>query len=87
MISPFSSTMMALALRTVDRRWAMTKVVRFSMMRSMPFSIMRSVRVSTELVASSSTRIGALLSAARAMFSSCRWPCDRFAPSPSITVL
>ena len=53
----------------------------------MPISMWRSVRVSTELVASSSTSMGALLMAARAMFSSWRWPWDRFAPSPSIMVL
>ena len=70
MISPCSSTRMALALRTVDRRCAMMKVVRFCIRRFMPSSISRSVRVSTEEVASSSTRMGALDSDARAMLSS-----------------
>ena len=34
MISPFSSTIMALALRTVERRWAMTNVVLSAIRRS-----------------------------------------------------
>ena len=46
-------TRIALALRTVDRRWAMTKTVRPCISWSMPFSIRASVRVSIEEVASS----------------------------------
>ena len=44
---------MALELRTVDSRWAMTNTVRPSMRASIPFSMSFSVRVSMELVASS----------------------------------
>ena len=42
---------MALALRTVDRRWAMTNTVRSAMSWSMPRSMSFSVRVSMELLA------------------------------------
>ena len=54
--------------------------------RCMPCSMCFSVRVSTELVASSRIRIGALETAARAMFNSWRCPWLKFAPSPSSIV-
>ena len=78
--------MMALALRTVDSRWAMTKTVRPSISWSIPFSIRASVRVSMELVASSRISTGGSATAARAMASSCRWPWDRLAPSEVMRV-
>lgn len=53
---------------------------------SIPCSICFSVLVSTELVASSRTSIGAFESAALAILSSWRCPCERFTPSPSIIV-
>ena len=81
-ISPCSMTTMQLALRTVDRRWAMTNTVRPSMRASMPCWIRASVRVSMEEVASSRIITGGSATAARAMASSWRWPWDRLAPSP-----
>ena len=77
---------MALALRTVESRWAMTNTVRPAMSRSMPCSMSFSVRVSMELVASSRISTGGLAQAARAMFKSCRSPWLRFPPSPERTV-
>ena len=47
----------------------------------MPFSISASVRVSMEEVASSRMSTGGSSTAARAMANSCRWPCERLAPS------
>ena len=79
-------TTMQLALRTVDRRWAMTKTVRCSIRASIPRSMCRSVRVSMEEVASSRIITGGSATAARAMASSCRWPWDRFPPSPETGV-
>ena len=75
-----------IGVATVESRWAMTKVVRSAISRSMPCSMCFSVRVSTELVASSRIRIGALETAARAMFNSWRCPWLKFAPSPSSIV-
>ena len=72
---------MASALRTVERRWAITNTVRPAMSASMPRSISASVRVSTLLVASSRMRTGGSATAARAMAMSCRWPAERLAPS------
>ena len=46
----------------------------------MPRWTMASVRVSIELVASSSTITGGSATAARAMESSWRWPCERLVP-------
>ena len=51
MMRPCSMTMMQSALRTVDSRWAMTKVVRPVIKASMPSCTSRSVRVSMEEVA------------------------------------
>ena len=65
----------------------MTNTVRPAIRRSMPSCTMRSVRVSMELVASSRISTGGSATAARAMASSCRWPCERFAPSPVSRVL
>ncbi len=73
--------MMALALRTVESRWAMTNTVRPSISWSIAFSMRASVRVSTLLVASSRMSTGGSATAARAMARSWRWPWERFAPS------
>ncbi len=54
---PCSSTIMALELRTVESRWAMTKTVRPSIRRSIP-SMRASVRVSMLEVASSKISTG-----------------------------
>ena len=70
------------ALRTVERRWAMTKVVRPYIRPSMPCWTSISVRVSMEEVASSRISTGGSATAARAMASSWRWPWLRLAPSP-----
>ncbi len=83
MIRPCSSTMIASAFRTVDSLWAITRVVRSAISRSIPCSICFSVLVSTELVASSRIRTGALDTAALAIFKSCLCPWLKFAPSPS----
>ena len=65
----------------VDRRWAMTKEVRFSISWSMALWICSSVRVSTELVASSRISMGLSAIMARAMVICCFWPWDRFTES------
>ena len=75
------------ALRTVDSRWAMTKVVRPYMRPSMPCCTSISVRVSMEEVASSRISTGGSATAARAMASNWRWPWLRLAPLPVIQVL
>ena len=80
MMRPWSRTMIASLLRTVDSRWAMTKTVRPFISASMPRCTSDSVRVSMELVASSRIMTGGSATAARAMESSCRCPCERFAP-------
>ena len=76
MMRPWSSTMITSELRTVDRRCAMTKVVRPSISLSMPRATICSVRVSMELVASSRIMTGGSATAARAIESSWRWPCE-----------
>ena len=78
--------MMALALRTVDSRWAMTKTVRPSIRRSMPFSIRASVRVSIELVASSRNQDGRVGHRRAGDGKELRWPWDRLAPSEVMRV-
>ena len=61
----------------VERRWAITKLVRPFMRVSMAFWTFCSVRVSTELVASSRMSSGASFTIARAMVMSWRWPTER----------
>ena len=61
----------------------MTKLVRPSVSLSIAVWISSSVRVSTELVASSRIRIGESCTIARAIVSSCFWPCDSVADSSS----
>ena len=70
----------------VERRWAMTKLVRFSMMASMARTMACSVRVSTLEVASSRMRMAGSQSMARAMVRSWRWPWLMFSPSFEICV-
>ena len=86
MISPCSSTRMVSALRIVDRRWAMIRLVRPCINWSNPRWIKISLRVSMLLVASSSNRMAGSATAARAMFNSCRCPWLRLAPSFSSKV-
>src|SRR5947207_9415817 len=62
----------------VERRWAMTKLVRPSINRFIACWINASVRVSTLDVASSSIIIGGFLMIARAMVRSCFCPCEMF---------
>mmetsp|Transcript_142973 Transcript_142973/g.356280 ORF Transcript_142973/g.356280 Transcript_142973/m.356280 type:complete len:132 (-) Transcript_142973:1825-2220(-) len=75
-ILPSCTTQIASALRIVDRRWAMTRVVRrFSRRRLSKASwTMRSLAVSKALVASSSKRTAGLRTTARAMAIRCFWP-------------
>jgi hypothetical protein len=70
----------------VERRWAMTKLVRFSMRRFMAFWIRCSVRVSTLEVASSRIMIAGSERMARAMVRSCFWPCEMLLASSLRTV-
>ena len=57
MMAPLSITRMVSASRMVDRRWAMTKLVRSFISSAMACWMSTSVRVSTELVASSRIRM------------------------------
>jgi len=78
--SPASSTTISSALTTVDRRWAMTMVVRRSAIASSVDWISASVRLSSALVASSRIRIGGFLSSVRAIATRCFSPPDSFSP-------
>ncbi len=60
----------------VERRWAITKLVRPLMRRSIASWMRLSVRVSTELVASSSISSGASFTSALAMLICCLCPAD-----------
>ena len=67
------------AVRTVDRRWAMTRVVR-SAHQAVEGACVRprcSLSASRLEVASSRIRMGASLSSARAMAMRWRWPPER----------
>ncbi len=86
MIRPSSITMIMSASRIVDRRWAMTKLVRFDLRAAMAFCTRTSVRVSTELVASSRSNSEGDARKARAIVTSCRSPALRLLASSSITV-
>ena len=79
-IRPVSSTRISSALATVERRWAIMKVVRPCRNRSSARLMRASVSASSALVASSRTRIGASLSTALAMARRWRSPPDRAAP-------
>ena len=70
-IRPCSITMIQSEFLTVDRRWAITNVVRPFIRASIPACTSFSVRVSIDDVASSRIRAGGSATAARAMASSC----------------
>jgi hypothetical protein len=81
-----SSTSMRSACSMVDRRWAMTSVVRpASAARARPARRVRS-RLSSAEVASSRIRTGASLYIARAIARRWRWPPDSWLPLWPITV-
>mmetsp|Transcript_20465 Transcript_20465/g.62307 ORF Transcript_20465/g.62307 Transcript_20465/m.62307 type:complete len:99 (+) Transcript_20465:2343-2639(+) len=73
---PFFTTAMLSAFRTVDRRCAMTTVVRFLSVsrRSRASWTTRSDLLSRALVASSRRRIEGSLMSARAIAMRCFWP-------------
>ena len=64
----------------VERRWAMQMVVRPFINWSSAAWTMRSDSLSSELVASSSTKMGAFFKMARAMATRWRSPPERFVP-------
>src|SRR5690349_4158632 len=77
---PRSTTTIRSELMAVASRWAMTSVVRLRMSFSSASRTSRSLSESSELVASSSSRIGGFLRMARAMAMRCFWPPDSRAP-------
>mmetsp|Transcript_32259 Transcript_32259/g.73723 ORF Transcript_32259/g.73723 Transcript_32259/m.73723 type:complete len:175 (-) Transcript_32259:964-1488(-) len=86
MMRPFSTTQMRSALRMVERRCAMTMVVRlvFRMSSSSACCTTFSLVVSSALVASSSSRIEGFLIMARAIATRCFCPpesCPPFCPT------
>ena len=85
-IEPFSITRIMSASRIVESRCAITNSYGRAPARAIAFWISTSVRVSTELVASSSTRITGSDRNARAMVISCFSPALTPMPSSSITV-
>ena len=82
-IRPASMTMIVSALRMVDSRCAMTKLVRPRRSRAIASWMRTSVRVSTLLVASSRMRMAGLARKARAMVSNCFCPEEMLAASSS----
>ena len=83
-ISPWCSTRISSACRMVLSRWATTRLVRPAISSAIARWIWASASASTELVASSSTRILGSSASARAKLRSCRSPTLRFRPrSPS----
>lgn len=74
--SPSRITRMRSAFFIVERRCAMTKLVRPFVRESIALWIKSSVRVSTDEVASLRISIGAFCSMARAIVSSCFCPAD-----------
>ena len=72
------------AERMVDRRWAITKLIRPRRIAAIPDWITSSVSVSTELVASSMTNIFGSARIARANEMSCFCPTESL-PPPSPT--
>ncbi|MGY3406340.1 hypothetical protein ACVWZV_002453 [Bradyrhizobium sp. GM5.1] len=74
-----------MALRMVERRWAITKVVRPFITSSRAVFTLASVTASSALVASSRIRIGGSFSSARAIDSRWRSPPDSIRPrSPAL---
>jgi twitching motility protein PilU len=84
--SLISITRISSASTTVDRRCAMTSVVRFSEMRLSSCWIDCSVPLSSEDVASSNTRMGGFFRMARAMATRCFSPPESFRPRSPTTV-
>ena len=84
--SPFSRTTILSALRTVDKRCAIIKEVRFFMRLSNASCTRDSDAASSELVASSSISITGSLRMARAMAMRWRWPPESFTPRSPTTV-
>ncbi len=85
-IRPSSITKITSAPRMVERRWAITKLVRPTRSAFMASWMSTSVRVSTELVASSRMRMAGWARKARAMVSSCFCPALMLSPSSSMMV-
>src|SRR6267378_1973918 len=77
---PLSNTRMRVALRMVESRWAITKVVRPFITSSRAALTLASVTASSALVASSRIRIGGSFSSARAIESRCRSPPESMRP-------
>mmetsp|Transcript_23278 Transcript_23278/g.76483 ORF Transcript_23278/g.76483 Transcript_23278/m.76483 type:complete len:129 (+) Transcript_23278:247-633(+) len=80
--APSAKTAILSARRTVDRRWAMTSVVRLWAVTtsSMARWTTRSDLASSADVASSSTRISGSRTSARAMATRCFWPPESWTP-------
>jgi hypothetical protein len=74
------------ALRTVDSRWAITSTVLSRISVANAACTCTSLSVSSDDVASSSTRIGASFTSARAIASRCRSPPESLAPRSPICV-
>jgi len=85
-ILPFSMTRISSAFSTVDRRWAMTRVVRFFISSSRAVCMWRSDSTSRAEVASSSMSIGAFFRMALAMATRCLCPPDNRIPLSPIKV-
>ena len=83
---PSSMTTIVSALRIVESRCAITKLVRPCRSRAIAAWIRTSVRVSTLLVASSRMRMLGSARNARAIVSSCLWPDEMLEASSSSTV-
>ena len=82
---PWSNTRMRVALRTVDSRWAITKVVRSFINSSSAACTFISVVASSALVASSRIRIGGFFTNARAIERRWRSPPESIRPrSPTL---
>src|SRR4051794_21063055 len=79
---PLSNTRMRVALRMVESRCAITKVVRPFITSSRAALTLASVTASSALVASSRIRIGGALRSARAVDRGCRSPPDSLRPRP-----
>ena len=86
MIFPARTTRIMSALRMVESRWAMRKLVRPVSRVEMASWMRASVLVSMEAVASSSTKMRGLASTARAKEISCFSPVESW-PPPSPTSL
>ena len=79
-ILPWLKTRMLSAWRTVERRWAMTRLVRPCMRRSRASLTWRSLSESRAEVASSRRRMRGLARMALAMAMRWRWPPESLVP-------